>query len=183
LNARLAQQFSDSKRGASEKTSTGPEPVQRLGKSAFVYVDRNNNGEPDVNEQTLAAITVGVRHPDGHLVIVRTDLNGQFSFAELPDGTYALTVVEGLPAEFSISPNWANKTITVAGQLILEDVGFPVTTRSEPDQLALTGSSSDLTSVVGCLTLVSGLIAMFGARRRKTPSSRAWAAGLHVTRR
>jgi protocatechuate 3,4-dioxygenase beta subunit len=155
----------------SDPTFSSSKPL-RPRKLAFVYVDLNNNGEPEDDERTLSGITVAVNLPSGLLVSVHTDANGQFSFAGLPDGIYPLTLVSGLPKDLAISVNWSAKTLIVAGQLVTQEVGFPVTANSGPDRLALTGAPSKLTAVAAVLLLAIGASFVLVARwRKRKPAS------------
>jgi SdrD B-like domain len=153
--------------GFDQSSAASSRPGQSLGKSAFVYLDLNGNGEPDDDERTLAGVMVGVKLPDGRLVTIRTDENGQFSVADLPDGTYTLTLVSGLPTGLSISSKWSSKTITVAGRYITKDVGFPVATTFGPDRLALTGTSTTSTATTAFVVLAIGILLLAVTRWRK----------------
>lgn len=70
--------------------------------SGIVWVDANNNGQPDANEATIPGVVV---HLEGEDLLGRTvesttitDSQGRYEFVNLPGGTY--TVVESQPEAF-----------------------------------------------------------------------------------
>ena len=70
--------------------------------SGIVWVDANNNGQPDANEATIPGVVVHLEGEDllGRTVesTTMTDSQGRYQFVNLPGGTY--TISESQPEAF-----------------------------------------------------------------------------------
>ena len=70
--------------------------------SGIVWVDANNNGQPDANEATVPGVVVTLEGEDllGRTVesTTITDSQGRYGFSNLPGGTYA--IIESQPEAF-----------------------------------------------------------------------------------
>ena len=70
--------------------------------SGIVWVDGNNNGQPDTNEATVPGVVVSLEGKDllGRTIesTTITDSKGRYEFVNLPGGTY--TVIESQPEAF-----------------------------------------------------------------------------------
>ncbi len=71
--------------------------------SGTVYADWNSNNELDGGEPGFAGITVTLYDEDGNIVAVTTtDENGDYTFGDLPPGTFTVVVNENdLPTQYS----------------------------------------------------------------------------------
>ena len=62
----------------------------------ITFNDANNNGIQDSNEAGIPGVIVTITYPDGNTETTTTDDDGVYSFDELPEGTYTVTVNDGL---------------------------------------------------------------------------------------
>ncbi|WP_418907744.1 SdrD B-like domain-containing protein [Glutamicibacter endophyticus] len=66
-----------------------PAPVEVCSIGDFVWVDANNNGVQDADEQGIKDVTVTLIDADGKVIAeVKTDAEGKYSFDEVECGTY-----------------------------------------------------------------------------------------------
>lgn len=140
-----------------------------------VYLDRNNNGTEDTNEKGVARAIVMLSLPDGSTRQTATDGNGNYRFADLSAGTFAVEVLS------STNPTNGPKKRTlnlVAGQANLEqDFGFNaagvqgiqterVDDGTAQQEIAFTGANSLLVLAVGFILLGGGGRIVLRNRRR-----------------
>jgi phosphatidate phosphatase APP1 len=111
----------------------GYQPLSAIGDT--VWIDLNGNGTLDDGEQGIPYITMTLDPPasvnlgagDGNPVTTDTDADGYYSFANLPDGTYTLTIDSATIAALPGSPsesyevdgsNDSSVTFTVTGGVV-----------------------------------------------------------------
>ncbi|OWK38679.1 SdrD B-like domain-containing protein [Fimbriiglobus ruber] len=84
--------------------------------SGTIFADENSNLVQDAGEPGLANVSVTLANSAtgaASSIMTTTDANGNFSFANLPDGTYTVTVVP-TPSTTPVGPT--TRTVTIAGQ-------------------------------------------------------------------
>ncbi len=118
----------------------------------FIWKDTNRNGTQDAGEPGIAGVTVTLTDSDGNPVTdvygnsvepVVTDANGHYSFINLPEGSYIVTVTP--PTGYLTSPTGAGTTATDSST-------------GSATSVALTGNgSSDLTLDFGFYMPTPGL--------------------------
>ncbi len=101
----------------------------------FVWYDTNDNGLQDGGEPGIPSVSISLTLPSGVVVNTTTNASGFYSFTNLPQGTYTVTVnTATLPADFGLtvgaqsSVNPLQVTVTQAQAVTTADFGFDVLT-------------------------------------------------------
>ncbi len=134
----------------------------------MVFVDKNGDGNQDADEPSLPSVTVEVRSSSGVLVgTTTTDSNGRFSVPIEAEGTYNVTIVSGVPPEYSFLTDQTISVQVLSNGVSRSEAVFRV--NSSVDELAFTGFNGRmLVLALGCL--VTGT-ALLGSRRIKRRSA------------
>ncbi|MBX3010174.1 MAG: DUF11 domain-containing protein [Caldilineaceae bacterium] len=93
----------------------------------LVWYDQNNDGQYQAGEPGLAGIVVALSLPNSTVVTTTTDLNGYYTFAQLPAGSYSVTVLgSSLPTGYALTTQQAAWPITLnAGAMVTTaDFGY-----------------------------------------------------------
>ena len=85
--------------------------------SGITFIDENSNGEQDTDEEGLAGVPLSLSN--GSTTI--SDLNGEYSFSGLSNGTY--TVTAGVMSGYSLSTA-ASVPVTISGANQTADFGY-----------------------------------------------------------
>jgi len=95
-----------------------------------VWWDLNRDGDQDPGEPGLAGVSVRATGPNGLVLTTTTDANGFYTFPDIIDGVWTVTIGAGVPAGLAPSfdadgigtPNVS--TVTLSGSNVLQDFGY-----------------------------------------------------------
>ncbi len=145
-----------------------PAPLAPNTVSGKIFVDLDSDGIQDAGEQSLPSVTVEIRSASGQLIATATTNDaGQFSVPVPAEGAYTVTIVSGVPGEFSFLTDQTITVSVLSGGVSRSDAIFRVTPSA--DELAFTGGGFDqriLTMGLGCLVTGGALVSSRRIRRR-----------------
>jgi len=95
-----------------------------------VWWDLNRDGDQDPGEPGLAGVTVTATGPNGLVLTTTTNADGFYTFPDIIDGDWTVTIGAGVPAGLAPSydadgvatPNVS--TVTLSGSNVLQDFGY-----------------------------------------------------------
>ncbi len=67
----------------------------------FVWWDLNRDGFQDAGEPGIPGVEITATGPNGLLLTTTTDADGFYSFVDIPDGNWTVSVTDGVPNDFS----------------------------------------------------------------------------------
>jgi SdrD B-like domain len=133
--------------------------------TGVVFVDTNKDGIQNPGEKSLPNVTVEIRDPQGKVVgTTTTDSNGSFTQPVPTDGTYTVTIISGIPPEYSFLTD-QQTTVKVLGTTAQQAV-FRVITE-EVSAVAFTGSDTSRNLLVAFGSILIGLALLGSLRLRK----------------
>ncbi len=126
-----------------------------------IFVDTNGNGQRDAGEPALAGVTLALAGPVNKTAT--SDAQGKYCFDNIPNGSYTVSVVSGVPAEYGYLSDQVIR-IEVLGETAERQTA---TFRVAP--LAFTGSQSGRLIGFGLGMVMAGglLVAQTRTDRRK----------------
>jgi hypothetical protein len=132
--------------------------------TGVVFVDTNNDGVQNPGEKSLPNVIVEIRDPQGKLIgTVTTDSNGMFMQPVPTDGNYTVTIISGVPPEYTFLTN-QQTTVKVLGTTS-EQAVFRVNT--EVSAVAFTGSNPTRNLLVAFGAILLGVALLGSLRLRK----------------
>jgi SdrD B-like domain len=127
-----------------------------------IFVDTNQNGVRDKGEPALPGVTVRLTGPNGLVRVAVTDSKGAYCFENLPDGEYEITIVSGVPGQYSYLTDQSVKLQVLGASAERPTAVFRVA------PLALTGTETNRTIGMGMGLLLAGVV----VRRASRPKGR-----------
>jgi hypothetical protein len=131
-----------------------------------IFVDTDTDGTQDPGEPSLPNVTIEIRTRNGDLVaVVTTDGEGRFSQPVPATGDYVISIVSGVPPEYSFLTQ-RTISVSVLGTSVVSEAVFRV--NSAPQEVAFTGNNSlQLTMYAfGALLVGLGLVRLVRDRSR-----------------
>ena len=150
-------------------STTRPLTNQR-GLRGFIFVDKNGDGQQNADEPSLPSVTVEVRSSTGALSgTTSTDTDGRFSMPVESEGTYSVTIVGGVPPEYSFLTDQTIWVQVLGNDFTKSEAVFRV--NSSVDELAFTGgfNSRMLVLALGCLLTGTALLGSRHIKRQSCP--------------
>jgi len=109
------------------------DPLGTIGDT--VFEDPNENGVQDPGEDGIPGVVVTLTYPDGTEEVTVTDNNGNYTFDDLPEGMYTVTVGDGPDGTTPTTPTEDMVDLAEGEDYMDADFGF------DPDELGSIGDT------------------------------------------